>query len=146
MRVSRAIQPLAPFPELETPISPELHQKKAERIVRSLGKCSPSDYETIIEGAMLAGSHWFNLALHGYGLLPPDQDVMHAEFLTKAERLRVTLVAPELVEALEEIEAARALYVRGSAAGGEDMARRALTLLDRIREIALSAQPLRASS
>jgi hypothetical protein len=96
-----SIKPLAPFPALEIPISPELHQKKAERIVRSLGKCSPSDYEAIIEGAMLAGSHWFNLALHGYGLLPPVQDVMNAVFLTKAERMRVSLVAPELVEALE---------------------------------------------
>jgi hypothetical protein len=114
---------------------PELHQKKAERIVRSLAKCSPHDYEAVIEGAMLAGSHWFNLALHAYGLLPLDQDVMHAEFLTKAERLRVTLVARELVEALEEIEASRALYVRGNAAGGEEMARRALALLDRVRQI-----------
>ncbi len=95
---------------------------------------------------MLAGSHWFNLALHAYGLLPSDQDVMHAEFLTKAERLRITLVTPELVEALEEIEASRALYVRGSAEGGEEMAQRALVLLDRIRDIALSAQPLRPSS
>ena len=124
-------------------MSPELHQKKAERIVRSLRKCSPSDFEAVIEGAMLAASHWFNFALHAYGFRSPDDDVMHAEFLAKTERLKVSLVARELLESLEEIEASRALYVRGSAAGGEEMARRALTLLDRIRATAVEAQPVR---
>lgn len=124
-------------------LSPDLHRRKAESIARSLKKCTPADYEAVIEGAMLAGSHWFNYALHGYGLRPPEQDVMHAEFLTKAERLKVALVARELVESLEEIEASRAMFVRGSAAGGEAMARRALELLNRIRSIALAAAPLR---
>jgi hypothetical protein len=124
-------------------MSPELHRKKAERIARSLGKCSPSDFEAVIEGVMLAASHWFNFALHRYGLRAPDKDVMHAEFLTKTDRLKFTLVAREIVEGLEEIEASRALYVRGSAAGGEEMARRALSLLDQIRATALAAQPVR---
>ena len=92
---------------------------------------------------MLAGSHWFNYALHAYGLRAAADDVMHAEFLTKAERSKVVLVSQELVEALEEIEAARAMFVRGSATGGEGMARRALHLLSRIRSIALAAAPLR---
>lgn len=92
---------------------------------------------------MLAASHWFNLALHVYGFRPPNNDVMHAEFLTKAERLKVCLVASGMVEAMEEIEASRALYVRGSAQGGEQMARRALQLLDQIRTAAVSARPVR---
>jgi len=91
---------------------------------------------------MLAGTHWFNYALHAYGLRAPEQDVMHAEFLTKAERAKLVLVSQELVEALEEVEASRAMFVRGSAAGGEEMGRRALELLNRIRSIALAAAPL----
>jgi hypothetical protein len=124
-------------------MSPELHRKKAERIAGSLRKCSPADFEAVIEGAMLAASHWFNYALHAYGFRPPERDVMHAEFLAKTERLKLTLVAREMVEGLEEIEASRALYVRGSAAGGEEMARRALALLDQIRITALNAKPVR---
>jgi hypothetical protein len=123
-------------------MNPELHRSKAERITRSLEKCTAADYEALIEGAMLAGTHWFNYALHAYGLRAPEQDVMHAEFLTKAERAKLVLVSQELVEALEEVEASRAMFVRGSAAGGEEMARRALGLLNRIRSIALAAAPL----
>ena len=124
-------------------MTPELHRSKAERIARSLHKCTTADYEAVIEGVMLAASHWFNFALHQYGLRPPEFDVLHAEFLTKAERLRMTLVMRETVEALEQIEASRALYVRGSAEGGEGMARTALELLERIRSAALAARPLR---
>jgi hypothetical protein len=122
------------------------HRAKAERITRSLGKCTTADYEAVIEGAMLAGAHWLNLALHEFGLWPPDRDVMHAEFLTRAERLKVCVVGAEMVEALEEIEAARALYVRGDAPGGEDAARRALARLARIREGALAARPVRGGA
>jgi len=123
-------------------MNPELHRSKAERIARSLEKCTAADYEALIEGAMLAGTHWFNYALHAYGLRAPEQDVMHAEFLTKAERAKLVLVSQELVEALEEVEASRAMFVRGSAAGGEEMGRRALELLNRIRSIALAAATL----
>jgi hypothetical protein len=123
-------------------MNPELHRSKAERIARSLEKCTAADYEALIEGAMLAGTHWFNYALHAYGLRAPEQDVMHAEFLTKAERAKLVLVSQDLVEALEEVEASRAMFVRGSAAGGEEMGRRALELLNRIRSIALAAAPL----
>jgi hypothetical protein len=123
-------------------MNPELHRSKAERIARSLEKCTAADYEALIEGAMLAGTHWFNYALHAYGLRAPEQDVMHAEFLTKAERAKLVLVSQDLVEALEEVEASRAMFVRGSAAGGEEMGRRALELLNRIRSIAIAAAPL----
>jgi hypothetical protein len=128
---------------MEPAVTLDLHRAKAERITRSLAKCSPSDYEAVIEGVMLAGTHWFNLGLHAFGLIPPERDVMHAEFLTGAERLKIGLVAPRLVEALEEVEASRALFVRGNAAGGEAAARRALELLAGIRDAALAARPIR---
>jgi len=127
-------------------VTPAGHRDKAERITQSLQKCRPSDHEAVIEGAMLAGSHWFNLGLHRLGVLPPDRDVMHAEFLTKAERLKIGLVAEDMVEALEEIEGSRALFVRGTAPGGEDAARRALECLRRIREAALAARPIRGGT
>lgn len=122
------------------------HRRKAERIMRSLTKCAVSDHEALIEGAMLAGTHWFNLALHDFGLLPVDRDVMHAEFLTAAERLKIALVAREMVEALEAIEQSRALFVRGTAPGGEDAARRATECLSRIHEAALRARPIRSDA
>jgi len=127
-------------------VTPAGHRDKAERITRSLGKCRPSDYEAVIEGAMLAGSHWFNLGLHRLGLLPPDRDVMHAEFLTKVERLKIGLVAADMVEALEEIEGARALFVRGTAPGGESAASRPLDGLGRIREAALAERSIRTGA
>jgi hypothetical protein len=127
-------------------MTPDRHREKAERITRSLAKCTPADHEAVIEGAMLAGSHWLNLALHGFGLRPPDRDVMHAEFLTRAERMMVSVVAREMVEALEEIEAMRALYVRGDAPGGEAAARRALERLELIGAAARAARPLRATA
>ncbi|HZR01753.1 MAG TPA: hypothetical protein VFA81_01110 [Burkholderiales bacterium] len=124
-------------------MTPELHRTKAERISRSLAKCTAADYEAVIEGVMLAGSHWLNYAAHIHELRPPEQDIMHAEFLTKVERLKLSLVMMDTIEALEEIEASRALYVRGSAPGGEQMGARALELLERIRSAALAARPLR---
>jgi len=127
-------------------MTPELHRSKAERISRSLQKCTTADYEAVIEGAMLAASHWLNFALHVHGLRPAEHDVMHAEFLTKAERRKIALFMQEMVEALEEIEASRALYVRGSAPGGEHMAAKALELLHRIRTAALATRPYRPST
>ena len=124
-------------------MTPAAHMIKAERITRSLDKCRPSDHEALIEGAMLAGTHWFNLGLHALGLFAPDRDVMHAEFLTKVERLTVGLAAPAMVEALEEIEGFRALFVRGTAPGGEAAGARARECLVRIREAALAARPVR---
>ena len=43
------------------------HRRKAERISRSLAKIGPDDYEVMIDGALLAISHWLNYALHRAG-------------------------------------------------------------------------------
>jgi hypothetical protein len=77
------------------------------------------------------------------GLSSSGMDAMHAEFLTKGEHLKVSLAAPTMLKALEEIEASRALFVRGDAAGGEQAALHALDLLGQIREAALAARPMR---
>ena len=53
-------------------MTPQEHRAKAERIERSLAKCGPTDYEMKIEAAMLAGTHWLNLALHRMGVSGPE--------------------------------------------------------------------------
>jgi len=116
-----------------------LHRAKAESIERSLARCTPADYETVIEGCMLAGTHWFNIALHDAGLVPPEQDAMHAEFMTLGQRRKVAVLRPGLLEALDAIEALRAPHVRGDLDGGEDAARRALAALDELRRAAAGA-------
>lgn len=114
----------------------ELHRAKAESIERSLARCTAADYETVIEGCMLAGTHWFNIALHDAALMPPEQDAMHAEFITLGQRRKVAVLLPGLLEALDTIEALRAPYVRGDLDGGEEAARRALEALGELRRAA----------
>ena len=70
-------------PSASRPMKIEQHQSKALRIERSLGRLTDADYEALIEGAMLAGTHWFNMLLHRKQLFPETRDAMHAEFLTR---------------------------------------------------------------
>ena len=121
-------------------MTPEGHRAKAERIERSLAKCSPADYEMVIEGAMLAVSHWINHVLHVVGLTPDDKDVMHAYHETVFSHQYFGLVAgPEFLGGLEEIETLRPLYSRGTVEGGERAAARTLEILEGVREKALAA-------
>lgn len=122
-------------------MSPEAHRRKAERIERSLAKCARKDYEAVIEAAMLAGSHWFNMALHVFGLTAEDDDVVHTYFLTGNQSQRYGILAGDMLAALDAIEQLRPLYVRGNAPGGEAAGRRAFELLARIRESARAAKP-----
>jgi len=108
------------------------HLLKAERIERSLKRCSAADYETIIEGAMLAGTHWFNMLLHLLQLMPLDSDAMHAEFLAMGERRKARLLLPDALDALDAIEHLRTIHVRGDMPGGEQAA---LSALDRLAEL-----------
>ena len=123
-------------------MTPDRHREFAERIARSLEKVSSEDYEAVIEGCMLAGTHWFNVALHELGITEPAHDVLHVEYMIFHERRKAWLVAPEMVEALDAIEELRALHVRGNAAGGEEAATGALTDLAVIRASAEGAVPL----
>ena len=117
----------------------ERHRAKAERLERSLAKCRPGDYEMIIDGAMLAVTHWINLAFHTLALTDDDSDVVHAYFETAFDRQHFDLVAgAEFLDCLEEIETLRPLHARGNVAGGEAAAGRALEILQGIREKALA--------
>jgi hypothetical protein len=122
-------------------MKPEFHRVKAERIARSMQKLNDVDYEIIIEGCMLAGTHWFNLARHQMEIAGPERDAMHAEFLDGAQRVAISLLAPALLSALDEIEGYRAGFVRGDLEGGDKIAARCLSLLDIIRNAALNCGP-----
>ena len=123
-------------------MTPEFHRDKARRITRAMRHFTARDYEAVIEGCMLAGTHWFNAALHRFGLRPDDRDVLHAEYLHNADRVRINIVAPRMLKAIDEIEAARALYVRGNVGNGGRAARRALRNLAIIEETARKARPI----
>jgi hypothetical protein len=115
----------------------DAHRAKAEAIERSLARCTTADYETVIEACMLAGTHWFNLALHAAGLLAAEHDAMHAEFLTLGQRRRIGCVLPGALAALDTIESLRTPYVRGDLPGGAEAAQRALDALAELEHAAL---------
>ena len=94
-------------------MKPEFHRMKAERIACSMQKLTDADYETIIEACMLAGTHWFNFARHRMAIAGSERDIMHAEYLDGAQRVEISLLAPSLLSALDEIEGYRAGFVRG---------------------------------
>ncbi len=117
----------------------EEHRTTAQRIEGSLAKCGPSDHEMKIEGAMLAGTHWLNAALHRIGVTGAEGDVFHTYLLTINEYRRLRVAGEALVAALAEIEDLRPPFVRGNHPGGERAAERALALLASIRAGALEA-------
>jgi hypothetical protein len=114
-------------------MKPHEHDAAALRIENSLRKCGPDDHEIIIEAAMLAGSHRLNAQLHRLGATQPAQDVMHTYLLVVNEMRRLSVAAPEAVDALSAIEDMRPAFVRGAHPGGKDAAQRALSLLESIR-------------
>ena len=118
----------------------DTHRAKAESIEQSLARCTTADYETVIEACMLAGTHWFNIALHEAGLLAVDHDAMHAEFLTIGQRRRIAYVLPTALAALDTIESFRTPFVRGDLSGGEQAAQRALDCLAELKRAAVHAR------
>ena len=117
-------------------MTPEVHTRMAERIAASLSRCSDADYEAVIEGAMLAVSHRVNAALHVSGLTKPDDDIVHTYMLTANDLQKYRIVAGAALDALDEIERIRPLFVRGNVPGGEAAARRARALLDIVSGVA----------
>jgi hypothetical protein len=109
------------------------HRARAGRIERSLAKCAPEDFEMKIEGAMLAGTHWLNAALHQIAVTEPETDVFHTYLLTVNEYRRLSVADESLIKALTEIEDMRPAFVRGNFPGGQRAAQRALELLTLIR-------------
>ncbi len=121
-------------------MTPHNHRERAERIERSLAALTDADWEIRIEAAMLAGTHWANVALHRRGVTAEAEDVVHT-FMCTVNALRKYMLAEEgMLLQLEEIEELRPLYVRGDVEGGPAAARHALELLrdigDRARELA----------
>lgn len=112
---------------------PEEHRAKARKIERSLAKLGPDDYEMAIEGAMLAGTHWLNCALHAHGVTRHDGDVLHTYMLTVNELRRLRVADAALLDALTAIEDIRPAFVRGDVPGGPEAAKQALSLLSTIR-------------
>jgi hypothetical protein len=121
---------------------PEEHIAKAKRIEASLRRLSASDFEIRIDGAMLAATHYTNLALHRLGLTKPDRDIIHTEFLRVIDYRRFSAAAPVLVHTLEEIENLRPPYVRGDAPDGAAAGERALELLQIVCKEATTVTPL----
>jgi len=107
----------------------DAHLAKAERLARQLAKIPAQYHEARVEAAMLAATHWTNRALHILGILPEARDMIHTDYLTGAELLRLKLVAPALVAAVEGIEELRAPYVRGAAPDRGAAGERAIRLL-----------------
>ena len=117
----------------------EAHRLKAERLGRSLAKCSSADTELVIDGVMLAITHWINFVFHMLELTAPDDDIMHCYFVTGFDRQYCGLAAdPVFLDALEEIDDLRPLYVRGNAAGSDAAGVRALELHEAVRDKALA--------
>lgn len=123
-------------------MTPELHRDKAIKITRAMRHFTAREYEAVIEGCMLAGTHWFNVAMHKFGLNAPAKDVMHAEYIHSADRTRINLLLPDALKAIDEIESFRALYVRGNVKNGGRAARRALKNLDIIKKAAQGARTI----
>lgn len=118
-------------------MTPSRHRNKAQRIERSMAAVDADHFEAIIEGAMLAGTHWFNLLLHRSALLPETTDAMHAEFLPLGARRRVRVALADALDAMDRIEALRTTHVRGDMPDGTAAAREALAALAVLREQAL---------
>ncbi len=118
----------------------EEHIYKAKRLSASIGKCSREDYEALIEGAMLAATHWFNAALHRVRIRAEDDDVMHGTKLTVEEHKRCETLLPELLDALEVIEELRSPYVRGAEPDG---VRAGQLALEKLEVIASEAERMR---
>ncbi|HSW20492.1 MAG TPA: hypothetical protein VLJ86_24935 [Ramlibacter sp.] len=110
------------------------HRAAAERIERSMRKCSEeNDHEILIEAAMLAGSHWLNAHLHEQGLSQAGDDVMHTYLLSVNQRRRLRVAQPQAMRLLGAIEDMRPAFVRGDAPDGPEAARTAIAWLPKIR-------------
>jgi hypothetical protein len=115
------------------------HRRIAERITASMELCGEHDYEAIIEGAMLAGSHWANFALHGVGVTKSEADIVHTYMITANEFQLYALWTGRVIDSLAEIERLRPPFVRGDMAGGRAAGSHARQLLEAIRTDALVA-------
>lgn len=89
------------------------HIEKARRIDATMaGKLNrDQDYELVLEGYMLAGTHWLNAILHKYGVTAEGCDLLHSN----KPVLEIPIPEPlrPLFEAMRYIEDLRPGYLRG---------------------------------
>jgi len=88
----------------------------------------------VIEGAVLAGAHALNAAIHAMGYFPPSRDILHVTKFPLEDYWRLRAIVPTLIDAFYELEELRAPYVRGAQCDGESGGRVALQLLETIRQ------------
>jgi hypothetical protein len=113
-------------------MTPEAHIAKAARLMRTMDRCRNDDYEMVIEGAMLAGNHYVNATLHKLGIRAQHADIIHTDYMSVAQFRRLGILAPDVLDCLEAIEAFRAPFVRGNAPGGASAASEARILLAKL--------------
>jgi len=116
------------------------HVHKGERIEATLQKLDiVDDYEMIIEICMLAGTHYFNAALHAADISHQMQDQAHT-FRPPLEYLRKP-VGPEIMggaKPLAYIESTRIDHVRGAAAYDRALVERCIKSLAEAKEAFLA--------
>jgi hypothetical protein len=88
------------------------HIDKCARIERSAAKFDrDADYEMFVEASMLAGTHLLNAALHGIGITPDGNDLLHSD----KPKLDITVPTEiaQMMRKLKQIEDLRNGYLRG---------------------------------
>lgn len=123
-------------------MTPEQHETVALRIEATLRRLQPDDYEMLIEGAMLAGTHRVNALMHRLQATRPEIDVMHSYLLTVNEFDRLCVAHPTAMGALRVIEKMRPAHVRGNWQGGPQAGRDALAQLQHIRQATTNLQEI----
>ncbi len=89
------------------------HLEKSERIERSGRKLNPdADYEMFVETYMLAGTHVLNAVLHGMGITPEKDDLLHSD--KPPLNVPVPPEISEMMKKLKQIEDMRNGYLRGN--------------------------------
>ena len=113
----------------------EQHRARAERIERSLAKLSAADAEAMIDACMLASSQWINAGLHTLGVSADEDDFVHPFMLYGRQRHALEhALGAEVMRASDAIEGYRPFFVRGDDPVGAHAAKRALELLEIVRE------------
>ena len=111
------------------------HRDRAERIERSLAKLTAADSEAMIDACMLASSQWINFGLHALGVSADEDDFIHPFMLDGHQRHALEhALGADVMRASDAIEGYRPFFVRGNDPGGAHAARRALELLETVRE------------
>jgi hypothetical protein len=106
------------------------HLRHAAELRRAILGLGVSDIELIIEGAMLAGTHYMNAGLHMHGATPAHEDVVHAEFMNSAQVATLNQACVRMWQALYIIEGLRAWYVRGDERSHDGVLQRVLACLE----------------